>query len=45
MEIQLEVEPEQSDEPIQASTPLTEKEIRAIHDKEKTDYLKKNAQT
>ena len=41
MEIQLGVEPEQLDEPIQASTPLTEKEIRAFHDKEKTDYLKK----
>ena len=41
MEIQLGVEPEQLDEPIQASTPLTEKEIRAFHDQEKTDYLKK----
>ena len=41
MEIQLGVEPEQLDEPIQASTPLTEKEIRAFHDKEKMDYLKK----
>ena len=41
MEIQLGVEPKQLDEPIQASTPLTEKEIRAFHDKEKTDYLKK----
>ena len=41
MEIQLGVEPEQLDEPVQASTPLTEKEIRAFHDKEKTDYLKK----
>ena len=41
MEIQLGVEPEQLDEPIQASTPLTEKEIRAFHDKKKTDYLKK----
>ena len=41
MEIQLGVEPEQLDEPIQASTPLTEKEIRAFHDKEKVDYLKK----
>ena len=41
MEIQLGVEPEQLDEPIQASTPLTEKEIREFHDKEKTDYLKK----
>ena len=40
MEIQLGVEPEQLDEPIQASTPLTEKEIRAFQDKEKTDYLK-----
>ena len=26
---------------MQASTPLTEKEIRAFHDKKKTDYLKK----
>ena len=41
IEIQLGVEPEQLDEPIQASTPLTEKQIRAFHDKEKTDYLKK----
>ena len=41
MEIQLGVEPEQLDETIQASTPLKEKEIRAFHDKEKTDYLKK----
>ena len=41
MEIQLGVEPEQLDEPIQASTPLTEKKIRAFHDKEKMDYLKK----
>ena len=41
MEIQLGVEPEQLHEPIQASTPLTEKEIRAFHDKEKTGYLKK----
>ena len=41
MEIQLGVEPEQLDELIQASTPLTEKEIRAFYDKEKTDYLKK----
>ena len=41
MEIQLGVEPEQLDEPIQASTPLTEKESRAFHDKEKTAYLKK----
>ena len=41
MEIQLGVEPEELDEPIQASTPLTEKEIRAFHYKEKTDYLKK----
>ena len=41
MEIRLGVEPEQLDEPIQASTPLTEKEIRAFHDKEKMDYLKK----
>ena len=41
VEIQLGVEPEQLDEPIPASTPLTEKEIRAFHDKEKTDYLKK----
>ena len=41
MEIQLGVEPQQSDEPIQASTPLTEKKIRAFHNKEKTDYFKK----
>ena len=41
MEIQLGVEQEQLEEPVQASTPLTEKEIRAFHDKEKTDYLKK----
>ena len=41
MEIQLGVEPEQLDELIQASTPLTEKEIRAFYYKEKTDYLKK----
>ena len=41
MEIQLGVEPEQLDKPMQASTPLTEKEIKAFHDKEKTDYLKK----
>ena len=41
MEIQLGVEPEQLDEPVQASTPPAEKEIRAFHDKEKTDYLKK----
>ena len=41
MEIQLGVEPEQLDEPIQASTPLTENEIRAFHDKEKINYLKK----
>ena len=40
-EIQLGVEPEQLDKPIQASTPLTEKEIRAFYDKEKMDYLKK----
>ena len=41
MEIQLGQEPEQLEDPLQASTPLTEKEIRAFHDKEKTDYLKK----
>ena len=41
MEIQLGVEPEQLNEPIQASAPLTEKEIRAFHDKEKIYYLKK----
>ena len=41
MEIQLGEEPEQLEDPIQTSTPLTEKEIRAFHDKEKTDYLKK----
>ena len=41
MEIQLGVEPEQLGELIQASTPLTEKEIRVFYDKEKTDYLKK----
>ena len=41
MEIQLGVEPEELDEPIQTSTPLTEKEIRAFHDKIKMDYLKK----
>ena len=40
MQIQLGEEPEISQEPIQASTPLTEKDIREIHDKEKTDYLK-----
>ena len=41
MELQLGVVPERLDDPIQTSTPLTEKEIRAYHDKEKTDYLKK----
>ena len=41
MKIQLGKEPEQLENPIHASTPLTEKEIRAFHDKEKTDYLKK----
>ena len=41
MEIQLGVEPEQLDEPVQASSPLTEKEIRAFQDKEKMNYLKK----
>ena len=41
METQLGQEPEQLEDPIQASTPLTEKEIRAFHDKKKTDYLKK----
>ena len=40
MEIPLGEEPEMSEEPIQASTPLTEKDIKAFHDKEKTDYLK-----
>ena len=35
------MEPEQLDEPIQASTPRTEKEIRPFLDKEKTDYIKK----
>ena len=39
MEIQLGVEPEQLDEPIQASPPLTEKEIRAFHDKEKMEKM------
>ena len=33
MQIQLGEEPEISQEPIQASTPLTEKDIREIHDK------------
>ena len=41
MENQLGQEPEQLEDPLQASTPLTEKEVRAFHDKEKTDYLKK----
>ena len=41
MEIQLGLEPKQLNEPIQASTSLTEKGIRAFHDKEKMDYLKK----
>ena len=41
MEIQLGEEPEQLEDPIQASTSLTEKEIKPFHDKEKTDYLKK----
>ena len=40
MQIKLREEPEISQEPIQTSTPLTEKDIREIHDKEKTDYLK-----
>ena len=40
MQIQLGEEPELSQEPVQASTPLTEKDIRQINDKEKTDYLK-----
>ena len=40
MQIQLREEPEMSEEPIQASTPLTEKDIKAFHDKKKTDYLK-----
>ena len=40
MQIQLGEEPEMSEEPIQASTPLTEKDIKAFHDKKKTDYLK-----
>ena len=40
MQIQQGEEPEISQEPIQASTPLMEKDIRKIHDKEKTDYLK-----
>ena len=40
MQIKLREEPEISQEPIQTSTPLTEKGIREIHDKEKTDYLK-----
>ena len=39
MQIQQGEEPEISQEPIQASTPLMEKDIRKIHDKEKTDYL------
>ena len=37
---QLGEEQEMSEEPIQASTPLTEKYIKAFHDNEKTDYLK-----
>ena len=39
-QIQQGEQPGISQEPIQASTPLTEKDIRKIHDKEKTDYLK-----
>ena len=35
MEIQLGEEPEQLEDPIQASTPIIEKEIRALHDREK----------
>ena len=41
MQIQLGEEPEMSEEPIQTSTALTEKYIKAFHDKEKMDYLKK----
>ena len=40
MQIQLGEEQEMSEEPIQASTALTENDIKAFHDKEKTDYLK-----
>ena len=40
MQIQLGEEPELSQEPVQASTPLTEKDIKQINDKEKTNYLK-----
>ena len=40
MQIQLGEEPEMSEEPIQTSTLLTGKDIKAFHDKEKTDYLK-----
>ena len=41
MQIQLGEEPEMSEKPMQTSTPLTEKDIKAFHDKEKMDYLKK----
>ena len=40
MQIQLGEEPEISQEPMQVSTPLTENNIREIHNKEKADYLK-----
>ena len=40
MQIQLGEEPEISQEPVQASTRLTKKDIREIHDKEKIGYLK-----
>ena len=41
MQIRLGEEPEMSEKPMQTSTPLTEKDIKAFHDKEKMDYLKK----
>ena len=41
MQIQLGEEPEMSEKPMQTSTPLTEKDIKAFHGKEKMDYLKK----
>ena len=41
MQIQIGEEQEMSEEPIQTSTPLTEKDIKAFHNKEKMDYLKK----